>query len=423
MRVTFISHSDTLGGAAIATYRLMHALRREGVDARMVVYTKRTDDPYVEVVSTRFVRGMKFMAERVQIFLSNGLSRSKLFKVSTASVGCRVYDHPWVREADIVALGWVNQGLVSLRGLRRLGRLGKPIVWTMHDMWNLTGICHHSYGCDRYRTDGCGRCPFLSGSSASDLSRSVWQRKMDLMSRVKVRFVAVSRWLADRARDSILLRDSPVEVINNALPADFFSPSAIPSGSPDPLEAIGASELRVVMCAARLDDTVKGLPYAVDALNYIFDNHPETARRMTAIFIGEIRDPHALDDLRLPHICLGHINDAAMLRQIYAHSQVVLSTSLYETLGGTLVEGQSMGCLPVTFGCGGQTDVVTHKVNGYIADYLDSESVAEGILWAVGAGIDRDALHASVAARFSASVIARRYLDLFSRLLAEGKQG
>lgn len=50
LRVTFISHSDTLGGAAIVTYRLMRALRRQGVDAKMVVYTKLTDDPNVSVI-------------------------------------------------------------------------------------------------------------------------------------------------------------------------------------------------------------------------------------------------------------------------------------------------------------------------------------------------------------------------------------
>lgn len=421
MRVTFISHSDTLGGAAIVTYRLMRALRREGVDARMVVYTKRTDDPNVAVVSTRFVRGMKFLLERIQILLSNGFSRRKLFKVSTGSVGCRVHAHPWVKEADVVALGWVNQGLLSLRGIRRLGRMGKPIVWTMHDMWNLTGICHHAYECGGYRLDGCGNCQFLSGQSRADLSRAVWQKKMDLAARVPIQYVAVSRWLADRARESLLLRDRPVEVIHNAIPADYFSPDAIPAGSPDPLESLGAGELRVVMCAARLDDTVKGLPYAVEGLNYIFDNYPDVARRMTAILVGEIRDPHALDNLRLPHICLGRVNDTAMLRQIYAHSQVVLSTSLYETLGGTLVEGQSMGCVPVTFDRGGQVDVVQHKVNGFIAEYKDPASVAEGIIWAVNSGLGRSELHASVVERFSATVIGRRYLDLFRRLLA-GKQ-
>lgn len=388
----------------------------------MLVYTKHTDDPNVSLISSRFARGMRFLAERAQIMLSNGFSRGKLFKVSTGAFGCRVHTHPWVKEADVIALGWVNQGLMSIRGIRRLHRLGKPIVWTMHDMWCMTGICHHAYECPAYRLDGCGHCQFLAGRLDGGLSRRVWKKKKNLLANVPIRFVAVSNWLAERARESLLLRDQKVDVIHNAFPADYFSPENIPVGTPDPLAALGAGELRVVMCAARLDDTVKGMPYAIEALNYIFDNYPEIARRMTAIFVGEIRNPAILDSLRLPYIALGHVSDPAILRQIYAHTQVVLSTSLYETLGGTLIEGQSLGCLPVTFGRGGQVDIVEHKVNGFIAEYKNIESVAEGIIWACETNIDRMELHRKVAEKFSSASIARRYTELFESMVSEGSR-
>ncbi|MCM1029179.1 MAG: glycosyltransferase [Pseudoflavonifractor sp.] len=420
MKVTFISHSDTLGGAAIVTYRLMRALRREGIDARMVVYTKRSDDPNVTAIGSRYIRGMKFLAERLQIALANGFSRDKLFKVSTASIGMRVYSHPWVKEADVVALGWFNQGLVSLRGLKKLHKLGKPLVWTMHDMWAMTGICHHAYECTGYRLDGCGNCQFLAGKSRADLSRRVWQKKMDLATRVPIQYVAVSNWLATNASRSLLLREAKVDVIPNAFPVDYFSPEGVADPSLDPLASLGANELRVVMCAARLDDTIKGLPYAIDALNHIFDNHPEIARRMSVIFVGEFHDPAALDSLRLHHISLGRVNDPSMLRRIYAYSQVVLSTSLYETLPGTLIEGQSMGCIPVTFDRGGQCDIVDHLTTGYIAEYKNPESVAEGIIWGVTqTDITRDMLHESVVARFSSGTVAQRYIRLFNELLGQ----
>lgn len=424
MKVTFISHADTLGGAAIVTYRLMCALRNEGVDARMVVFTKCTDDPNVSCIGTRFGRGMRFLSERMEIALFNGFSYSKLFKVSTASVGTRVYSHPWVKEADVVVLGWFNQGLLSLRGIRRLHNMGKPLVWVMHDMWAMTGICHHAYECRRFKDGGCGKCQFLTGHRVADLSRRVWQKKMDLVSRVPVRYVAVSHWLAGQARESLLLRDAAIEVVPNAFPADFYSPSGTGEADQDPLASSGANELRVVICAARLDDPIKGLPYAIDALNYIFDNHPDIARRMTAIFVGELRDPAALDSLRLHHLMLGRVNDHAMLRQIYAYSQVVLSTSLYESLPGTLIEGQSMGCIPVTFDRGGQCDIVDHLVTGYIAEYKNPESVAEGIIWgATQSGISREELHQTVVDRFSSGAIARRFIDIFNDLPAgQGKQ-
>ncbi|MCM1483515.1 MAG: glycosyltransferase [Muribaculaceae bacterium] len=413
LKVTLICHSDMLGGASVVTTRLMHALREEGVDARMLVYTKLTDDPYISVISSRGTRGLKFMAERARIALSNGFSRRDLFKVSIANTGTRVDRHPWVREADVIVLSWINQGLMSLKGIGRLGALGKPVVWTMHDMWCLTGICHHAYECTGFK-EQCGRCPLLHSKRKNDLSHTVWKIKHRLYDRMPITFVAVSRWMAERARHSSLLKDRDIRVIPNAFPIGSFYTT--PRGSVSTMR-FNPDQNIILMGAARLDDPIKGLDYAIDALNYMFENHPETARHSLAVFFGHLRDRSALQRLRFPHLYLGTVSDPKLLRNIYASAKVVLSTSLYETLPGTLIEGQAAGCLPVTFGRGGQADIVTHLKDGYIAEYRDAESVARGIIWALSQRTDREALHESVRERFAASTVARRYTELFAELL------
>lgn len=146
LKVAMISHSDMLGGASVVTYRLMKALKAEGVDARMSVYNRLTDDASVRQVGTAGTRGVRFAWERVRIMAANGFRRDDLFKVSTADTGFNLSRDPWIREADVILLGWINQGLLSLDDIEALGRLGKPVVWVMHDMWCLTGICHHSLG-------------------------------------------------------------------------------------------------------------------------------------------------------------------------------------------------------------------------------------------------------------------------------------
>lgn len=97
---------------------------------------------------------------------------------------------------------------------------------------------------------------------------------------------------------------------------------------------------------------------------------------------------------------------------------MVLSSSLYETLPGTLIEGQASGCLPVTFGRGGQADIVTHLSDGYIARYADTRDLAKGILWVLDQNVDRQALHESVRRRFSSTSVARSYIELFNQLVA-----
>ena len=100
-KVIMVSHSDLLGGAAVVTYRLMQAMRRNGIDARMLVYTKVSSDTHVMQIGTRWRRGLKFMTERVNILFNNGFSKTNLFKVSTADIGFFIHNHPWIKQADI----------------------------------------------------------------------------------------------------------------------------------------------------------------------------------------------------------------------------------------------------------------------------------------------------------------------------------
>lgn len=419
MKVTFVCHSDLLGGASVVTYRLMQALRSKGVEARMIVYTKLGYDDSVSLISSRFMRGVRFSVERMRILLSNGLRYDNLFKVSIANTGCYIHRHPWIKEADVVVLAWINQGLMSLDGIERVAELGKPIVWIMHDMWNVTGICHHAYECERFIGGECGKCPFLCSNKEQDLSHSVWIRKRRLYDNVAIRFVAVSTWLANLCAKSSLLHDKPVEVIPNAFPADSFVTEL---KGDYPSLSIDYSRDLIIMGAARLDDPIKGIDYAIDALNRLFDNYPQVAKKSYAVFFGGMKHPEIFDRLRFPYMWVGMINDTDTLRKLYSCSKVVLSSSLYETLPGTLIEGIAAGCLAVTFGRGGQNDIVTHKVDGYIACYKDSSDLAAGIMWALEQNTDREALHDMMKSKFSASNVAERYIELFDSVLRDNEK-
>lgn len=410
MTVTLVNHSDTLGGASVVTYRLMEALCRAGVDARMVVVRRATDDPRVSAAGNSLSRKAAFMAEHLRIVAGNGFSRENLFKISVAEAGLPLHHHPYIKEADTVVLNWVNQGMLSLKGIRRIATMGKPIVWTMHDMWNMTGVCHHAGDCEGFM-HSCGNCPLVKGGNdPRDMSHTTFLRKARLYNNVPIHFVAVSRWLASRAKDSALLRDMPVSVIPNAFPVGDFP--LTPSFTRADLGLPEGKQL-IVMGAARLDDPIKGLPTAVEALNIVADSSSDAV----AVFYGTMRDPAALDQLRLPHVCLGTISDRRRLASLYAHADAVISTSQYETLPGTLIEGMAAGCVPVTFGRGGQADIVDHLDTGYIASYGDAADFARGIEFALGRSTeDRSRRSATVARRFSADSVARRYIELFNTL-------
>ncbi len=413
MKVTLVNHSDIVGGASVVSLRLLEALRQQGVDARMIVkVASGPENEFISALGDGFATKAAFLGERLRIFVANGFDRSTLFKVSTADRGLPVHRHPWIADADIVVLNWFNQGMMSLDEIRRIAAIGKPLVWTLHDMWAMTGICHHAGGCARYMTR-CGECPFLGKPHRRhDLSTKVFDKKMSLYDEVTINFVAVSRWLAACAAKSALLRDRRVEVINNAFPLQRYATA--PKMSRKELGLPDDGSRLVVMCAARLDDSIKDLPAAIAALNLYKGSEP-----LAAVFCGNIRNRALLEDLTVPYVWLGNISDPARLAEIYAHCDAVLSSSQFESLPSTLIEGMAAGAVPVGFDGDGRDEIIDHLSTGYLARKGDVADFARGIEWVTATRPDRDRQHLAAAERFDAPLIAGRYIKLFQRILSE----
>ena len=157
MRVLLINTSERMGGAAIAASRLLEALKNHGIKAKMLVRDKETDQITVVPLRQSWWLVWKFVWERVVIWMANRFSRKDLFAVDIANTGTDITALPEFQQADVIHLHWINQGMLSMQGVRKILESGKPVVWTMHDLWPCTGICHYTRGCDHYRTE-CHNC-------------------------------------------------------------------------------------------------------------------------------------------------------------------------------------------------------------------------------------------------------------------------
>ena len=407
MRIAIINRSDALGGAAIASARLCHALCHAGADARMLVLDRRTDDAAVQAVGTPLGNRYRFLAERLGIFTRNGMSRDTLFRIDTATHGVDLSRHPWVSEADVVVLGWINQAMLSLDGVARLAALGKPLVWVMHDMWNATGVCHHAEDCQGLFGQ-CENCPLLPAGSR--LAQRTWQRKQELYKNRDIHFVSVSNWLRKVCQESSLMRGCDNTVIPNAIDVSQFNPDF----HDDNPWGVEQGRQVVVMGAARLDDPGKGLDRLIGALRWLADNHPDAAQRVHLVLYGSLRDASLLQAIPVPFTHLGYVDD---IQSVYRRACIVVSSSARESFGYTLAEGMACGCTAVTTGLGGQPDIVSHLRNGYVTSTLDHADLAQGLVWALDNTLDRQAQHDWIADRFDLPVVANRHLELYNRLL------
>ena len=140
MRVLIVNTSENMGGAAVAAGRLVDALNNNGVKAKMMVRDKATDSLTVASVGGRLRSKWAFLWERWCVFCHLGFSRKRLFSVDIANAGIDITRTREFKEADIVHLHWVNQGMLSLHGIGKILDSGKPVVWTMHDMWGVLAV-------------------------------------------------------------------------------------------------------------------------------------------------------------------------------------------------------------------------------------------------------------------------------------------
>jgi glycosyltransferase involved in cell wall biosynthesis len=222
MKVTHLSKSDIQGGAARAAYRIHVGLGQIGVDSKMLVDDKIGYDPAVHAPEGIISKAWTMVRPSVNNIPLKFYDWQKT-PFYTAWIGRNPAAHYLLKQSDIIHLHWIAGGLVSIKDISRLAKLGKPIVWTLPDMWAFTGGCHYAGNCEKY-IDSCGKCPQLGSNRSNDITRKIWKRKRRAYANLNLTIVAPSRWLAECARRSSLLCDSKIETIPFGLNTDIFKP-------------------------------------------------------------------------------------------------------------------------------------------------------------------------------------------------------
>jgi glycosyltransferase involved in cell wall biosynthesis len=420
MKVTLVNTADAGGGAPAACMRLLRALQFKQADASLLVQEKKTGNTYVEPVQKgwwgRIKARCRFLAERIPFILFNAEDKSVRFAFSTATIGTSIAKHQLVRQANVLHLHWINQGFLSVNDLKEVVRLGKPVVWTLHDMWAFTGGCHYAGNCNHF-TKHCGYCWMLSDPEARDLSNKGWIRKMHLFEDVNsIVFVTCSHWLADMARKSSLLEGYRIETIPNPIDTSLF----IPRGQSALRKKWGIAENKriILFGAANIMDRRKGIGYLVEALDHLKNSYPDKGETEMVIF-GKNK---AFDVSLLPFKVheAGIINKQEDMAELYSLADVYVTPAIEDNLPNTVMEALSSGTPVVAFNTGGIPDMIDHLQNGYLAQYKSSADLAAGINFVFENNNDRKlSEHArnKVLQNFTNEIVAGKYLDLYQSLL------
>ncbi|MFM2484516.1 glycosyltransferase family 4 protein [Celerinatantimonas yamalensis] len=410
INVLHIVSGDLSGGAARGAYWLHQALKELGVKSHILNTSSKdlNDNSVCSISNTKWKRVKSILRSFLdRILLSFYRKRSGTI-FSCGVVGFDITKTDMYKNADIIQLHWVNDGFLNAKILQKIN---KPIVWTLRDMWPITGGCHYSLDCELYTT-GCGACPQLASSFPFDLSYFLYRRKLKYFPNT-VHVVGISKWMTDVAKKSKIFSGCTYETISNNVNCSYFK--FLDKEKSRHLLGINTSK-KIVLCGAtNINDFYKGFSFFLESLKYL------NADDVFLCFFGKI-DQDIIKKTGFEFHEFGYLHDNIALNIVYSIADVFVAPSIQEAFGKTLVESMSSGTPVVCFDATGPIDIVDHKVNGYKAKAFSSEDLACGINWVLNASTcEFEALRVDGREKslscFDTNVIAKKYLTTYMNLL------
>ncbi|MBD2422489.1 glycosyltransferase family 4 protein [Cyanobium sp. FACHB-13342] len=410
MKILHIAAGELSGGAAKGSYLLHQAQCKIGVNSKLLISGGDSygDESVIALTACSQHKRIELaLSQRIGNLPLSLYRRRRPWIFNTGLAGIDFTRLPDYKSADLVHLHWIN-GLVAIPSLQKVK---KPIVWTMRDMWPLTGGCHYSMECNRYQ-EGCGKCPQLQSRSYFDISRFTVSMKRRCLP-AKLQPVGISFWLSNAASSSAVFANHSVRTISNNIDTRVFAPTD--QGTARSLLSLPSANKIILIGAQKLTDFYKGFDLFLDAIRYL-------ARDDIHVVTFGHAAKAAMASILIPQIHLGFLADSISLRLAYSAADLFVAPSRMEAFGKTLAESLACGTPAVCFNATGPRDIVDHKRTGYKAQPFDAADLARGIDWVLGLPPDhyqamRSECRETALKRFDSRVIARQYLNLYQEIL------
>ena len=370
MKVLQINRNFNNGGAAIAARRLHKKLNQiEGVSSKFLCRhtSVGSNDDLQQLypgVNGRLVSVGIDRLERLTGY-------QYLFQKSINSIT----NTNAFKDADIVHFHITHGGYIDQYFLPEIAKL-KPVVWTFHDMWAITGRCAHSYDCDKWKT-GCGHCPTPKTYPSQFIDRSayLWELKNKLYNEVEAHVVCPSDWLGQKVEQSFI-KNWGRSIIPNSADLSVFKPYENIAGLRRRFEIPSDKTVLLFVAHGGVENTYKGFDYLKEAI--------KKSKNRSDIFLVVIGGSKKgnLDYLGIDGISVGEVNDELVLAEYYSAVDYYVLPSVQENLPLTIIESLGCGTPVLAFGVGGIPEMIENQSTGYLANINQKESLMTAIDWA-----------------------------------------
>lgn len=413
MRILHLNWTDVGGGAALGMYSLHSSLRNLGIDSRILVRDKQTQDEFVHGPTNLFQGLLNRFRSTVESMPVRLRSWGRAPEFQTNWLPDRWKTTIESLKPDIVHVHWAGNATVSLG---TLSDLKIPVIWTLRDLWPLTGGCFYPDSCHRFQQT-CGACPLLNSNNEGDVSSWSLKQKRTFWDNPQMIPVALSQWGKQMFESSHVYGEQTVHCIPNGLDIEQFSPCPDPEYRQNLRNNWRLEPGKKVLLYGAVGGKVhprKGFDLLAEALNFLA--HPEDFQLL--VFGGE-KEQSQIHNVSIKSI--GPIQYGKELANLYRCADVCLVPSRYETFGKTAMESLACGIPVACFDTSGPRDIVDHNVNGYRATCFDVKDFARGIEF-LAAHPEFNQLQKNardkVIKAYDIRIVAQRYIELYTNCLA-----
>lgn len=249
-------------------------------------------------------------------------------------------------------------------------------IWTFHCEFMYSGKCGYAYECGKWMTE-CGKCPYLRDYPSSfifDFTKKMFNDKKRIFNGFdNLTIVAVSKWLADRVKQSFL-SDKRIEVIHNGIDTEnIFYPhkydflkkkhnitdeKIILAVAPDIMSERKGGRHVLELAKRMKNEKIKFLLVGVTEKNEKYDNN--------IIALQKTENQHEL-------------------ASYYSMADVFVMCSMRETFGMTCVEALSCGTPVCGFNAGGNIGIVPDAM-GKLVEFGDINALEKSVRFFLNKG-------------------------------------
>lgn len=375
IKVLYLGHKDSKCAGHVYYSYLTHP---DYFEKRIVVHRSTGENPHVALYKENSLIYKIIYAYKVWVFKLISLFKyHEIVSIDPSHSEYCYYGNSFIHNSykrilrkikgftpELIYIGWVDQ-FINAHDIAMLHKkTGAHIVLAFNDEAHMTGGCHYPVDCVGYQSD-CSNCPALV--SGKWLSQFQLKEKKELLKNIPISIIA-------SPYDRELIKKSFLKDCN------VFSSIRFPQIPQCEKEAcrrefgILPNEFVIFIGCTSLKEKRKGLTYSFDAIKKVQENK----ENLVLLLLGNDTIDMSSLGIKARTITPGYLSTEKMCYAMKA-SDCFLSTTIADS--GPMMVNYSieLGIPVISFKVGIACTLVSHKINGYLADLFDTEALAQGI--------------------------------------------